>query len=96
MSAVVLSAVSGRMSMTWSKAIRVQRLELLNEALEFALRATGNGPFEVGRELRDDVLAGVLSSETGSAEDDELVLARRHDVAELYLDTQMQKRVLLV
>jgi hypothetical protein len=76
MSAVVLSAVSGRMSMTWSKAIRVQRLELLNEALE--------------------LLAGVLSSETGSAEDDELVLARRHDVAELYLDTQMQKRVLLV
>jgi hypothetical protein len=42
------------------------------------------------------VLAGILSSETGSAEDDELVLTGRHDVAELYWDAQIQKRVLLV
>lgn len=64
--------------MTWSKTVGVERLELLNEALELALRATSNGPFKVGGQLRDNMLAGVLSGKAGRTEDDEFVRTRRH------------------
>jgi hypothetical protein len=46
--------------------------------------------------MRDDVLAGVLSSETGSTEDDEFIGTRRHDVADSHLNAWVQRRMLLV
>ena len=64
--------------MTWSKTIGVERLELLNETLELALRTTSDGPLEISGKLRDNVLAGIFSGEAGRTEDDQFVRTRRH------------------
>jgi hypothetical protein len=80
--------------MTWSKAVRIQRLELLDEALELALRATCNGPFEVSGEMRDDMLACVFPRESGSTKNDKFVRTRRHDVVFLYTWTRMYREEL--
>jgi hypothetical protein len=82
------------MAMTWSEAVRVHRLELLDEALELALRAPSNSPFEVSRKMRDDMLACIFSREPGSTKDDEFIRTRRHDAVLSHLDAKVQRRLI--
>jgi hypothetical protein len=84
------------MAMTWSEAVRVHRLELLDEALELALRATSNGPFEISGKMRDDMLACVFSREPGSTKDDEFVRTRRHGAVFSHFNVRVKKRTVLV